>query len=368
MTFVSQNLFIELVKKKLEIGSHSMELKNLSQATALGMAITLTAAQTVALAAPPAREVAVTQQAAKQQAVTQQAVTQQAVTQQAVTRMIGTAVSAGNFVLNERTMPGSGSVPNGAAMATSATGSTLHLDGGVRLDLAPHSKGHVYQDRLVLEAGEASTEGRYRVETSELRVDPAVGARSAVSYEADGRLKVSAGNGAVRVSHRSGLLLAQVLPGRSVLLAPRAGGSANAMSLVGMIEKRESGLYLTDETAGITVKLQGGELDKFVGKKVRVAGKTDQQAPRIEGVAATVNVDRVQPVGSSSAKKKGGAAGAAGGATAAAAGLSTTVIVVGGIAVAGAVAGTSVAVSRSGRSITGGGGFSPTTIEPPASR
>ncbi len=328
-----------------------MELKNLSQVTALGMAMTLAASQTVALAAPPAREVAA----------------KQPVAQQVAARMIGTAISAGNFELNERTMPGSGSVPNGAAMTTAATGSTLHLDGGVRLDLAPHSRGHVYQDRLELEAGEASSEGRYRVETSELRVDSAVGARSAVSYEADGRLKVTAGKGAVRVSHRSGLLLAQVLPGRSVLLAPRAGGAANSMSLVGTIEKRENGLYLTDETAGITVKLQGGELDKFVGKKVRMAGKTDEQAPRIEGVAATVNVDRVQPVGTS-AKKKGAVAGAAGGATAAATGLSTTVIVVGGIAVAGAVAGTSVAVNRSGRSTTGSGGFSPTTIDPTSSR
>ncbi len=323
-----------------------MELKNLSQVTALGMAMTLAASQTVALAAPPAREVAAKPPAAA--------------------RMIGTAISAGNFELNERTMPGSGSVPSGAAMTTLATGSTLHLDGGVRLDLAPHSRGHVYQDRLELEAGEASSEGRYRVETGELRVDPAVGARAAVSYEADGRFKVTAGNGAVRVSHRSGLLLAQVLPGRSVLLAPRAGGAANSMSLVGTIEKRENGLYLTDETAGITVKLQGGELDKFVGKKVRMAGKTDEQAPRIEGVAATVNVDRVQPVGTS-AKKKGAMAGAAGGATAAAAGLSTTVIVVGGIAIAGAVAGASVAVNRSGRSTTGGG-FSPATIDPTASR
>lgn len=319
-----------------------MELKNLSQVTALGMALTLVAAQ----AAPPVGLGAIALGSA---------------------RAIGTAVSASNFLMNERVMAGSGSVPEGAALATNAAGSTLHLDGGVRLDLAPHSRGRVYQDRLVLEAGEASLDGQagaYRVDANELRVAPSRGARSAVGYEMDGRLKVSAEGGPVRVTNRSGLLLAQVMPGRSVLLAPKAGtGTANTMSLVGTIEKRDNGLFLKDETAGITVKLQGIELDKYVGKKVRIAGKTDDQAARMEGIAATVVVDRVQPVGSAAKKKTGAAAGAAGGA-AAGAGLSTTAIVVGGIAVAGAVTGTSVAVNRSGRSATGptGGGFGPQTI------
>ena len=330
-----------------------MELRNLGQVTALGIALTLVAAQ----ATPPGGIRPVKLGAAAPGSE----------------RAIGTAVSASNFVMNERVMPGSGSVRNGAALATHAAGSTLHLDGGIRLDLAPHSRGRVYQDRLVLESGEAALEGSnraalelpYRVEASELRVAPSRGARSAVGYETDGRLKVSAEGGPVRVTNRSGLLLAQVMPGRSVWLAPKAGpGTANTMSLVGTIEKRDNGLFLTDETAGITVKLQGIELDKYVGKKVRIAGKTDDQAARLEGIAATVVVERVQPVGSA-AKKTGAAAGAAGGA-AAGTGLSTTAIVVGGIAVAGAVTGTSVAVSRSGRSAIGrgttAGPFGPQTI------
>ena len=310
-----------------------MELKSLSQVTALGMALTLAAAQ----AAPPA-----------------------VAPLAAAPRTIGTAVSAGDFLMNDRTMPGSGSVRNGAALATAAAASTLHLEGGVRLELAPRSRGRVYQDRLVLEAGEASLEGFYRVETGALRVSPVAGARSAVAYEADGRLRVSAANGPVKVSNGSGLLLAQVLPGKSVLLSPKVGsGGANTMSLVGTLEKRDNGLYLTDETAGITVLLKGSELEKFVGRKVRVAGKTDEQAPRVEGIAATVLVDRVQPVG---AAKKKTAAGAAAGGAAAGAGLSTTAVVVGGIAVAGAVTGTTVAVNRSGRSSDAGTPFRPQTI------
>ncbi len=308
-----------------------MELKNLSQVTALGMALTLVAAQ----AAPPAGL-------------------------PAAPRTIGTAVSSGNFLMNNRTVPGSGSIENGAVFSTNAAGSTLHLNGGVRLDLAPHSRGRVYQDRLVLETGEASTEGAYRVETGGLSVTAAAGARSAVGFESDGRLKVSAESGPVRVKNQSGLLLAQVLPGRGILLSPKVGGSAaNAMSLTGTVEKRENGLYLTDETAGITVRLKGSELDKFVGKKVRVSGKTDDQAPRMEGIAATVAVDRVQPVGGSGKKKAAGAT--VGGAAAAGTGLSTTAVVVGGIAVAGAVTGTSVAVNRSGRS-TDAAPFRPQTI------
>lgn len=310
-----------------------MELKNLSQVTALGMALTLAAAQ----AAPPAA-LPVTQQ------------------------VIGTAVSSGSFLMNDRVMPGSGSIQNGAAISTNAAGSTLHLSGGVRLDLSPNSRGRVYQDRLVLEAGEAQLEGAYRLDTNELRVSPSAGARSAVSYESDGRLKVSALSGAVQVSHASGLLLAQVMPGRSVLLSPKvANGPANAMSLMGTVEKRDNGLFLMDETAGITVRLQGKELEKYVGKKVRIGGKVDEQAPRMEGIAATVMVDRVQPVGSA-AKKKTAAGAAAGGAAAATGGIGTTAIVVGSVAVAGAVTGTSVAVSRSGRSSEGSTPFRPTTI------
>lgn len=309
-----------------------MELKNLSQVTALGMALTLVAAQAAPPAALPAKQ-----------------------------RVIGTAVSSGNFVMNDRVMPGSGSVQDGAAISTSAAGSTLHLDGGVRLDLSPNSRGRVYQDRLELEAGEASLEGAYRLDTSELRVTPSAGARSAVGYELDGRLKVSALSGPVRVSNGSGLLLAQVMPGRSVLLAPKVTkGATNTMSLMGTIEKRDNGLFLMDETAGITVQLRGKELEKYIGKKVRVGGKVDEQAPRMEGIAATVTVDRVQPAGS--AAKKTAAGAAAGGAAAAGTGLGTTAIVVGGIAVAGAVTGTSVAVSRSGRSSEGSTPFRPTTI------
>jgi hypothetical protein len=264
-------------------------------------------------------------------------------------RVIGTAVSPGSFLMNNRLMAGSGSVQNGAALATRSTGSTLHLEGGVRLDLAPNSRGRVYQDRLVLEQGEAAIEGAYRVDTSELRVEPSAGATSAVGYQADGRLKVSAVSGPVRVANHAGLLLASVTPGRSVLLSPKANNAPNTMSLVGTIEKRENGLFLQDETAGITVRLQGTELDKFVGRKVRISGRTDEQAPRLEGVAATVVVASVQPVGG--AKKKA-AAGAAAGGAAAAGGLSTTAVVVGGIVVAGAVTGTTVAVNRSGRSTT----------------
>lgn len=307
-----------------------MELKNLSQVIALGMSMTLVVGQ----AAPPVTPMpAPPSQSA-----------------------IGTAVSAGSFLMNDRLVPGSGSVRNGASLATRAAGSTLHLEGGVRLDLAPHSRGRVYQDRLVLEAGEASVEGAYRVDASELRVEPSAGARSAVGYEADGRLKVSAFSGPVRVASRSGLLLASVMPGRAVLLAPKAASAPSTMLLVGTIEKRENGWFITDETAGITVRLEGTELDKFVGKKVRVSGQTDEQAPRLDGVAATVVVAKVQPLSGSRKKAAGGAA--AGGA-AAGTGISTTAAVVGGIAVAGAVTGTTVAVNRSGRSTSGSGNLGP---------
>ena len=118
-----------------------MELRNLSQVTAMGVAMTLVMGQTAALAAPAAAR-------------------------PAPAAVIGTAVSAGNFVMNDRVMVGSGSVRNGAALATQGAGSTLHLSGGVRLDLAPNSRGQIYQDRLVLEAGDRH---RWRF----LRVAPA---------------------------------------------------------------------------------------------------------------------------------------------------------------------------------------------------
>lgn len=297
-----------------------MELSNLRQVIALGLAVMVAAAQAAPPAVPDSE------------------------------RVIGTAVSSGDFLINNRLMAGSSNIQNGAALATRTTGSTLHLAGGVRLDLAADSRGRVYQDRLVLEKGSAAVEGAYRVDTSELRVEPSPGATSAVGYEADGRLKVSAVSGPVRVANHAGLLLASVTPGRSVLLSPKANNAPDTMSLVGTVEKRENGLFLQDETAGITVRLQGTELDKFIGRKVRVSGRTDEQAPRLDGVAATVIVGSVQPVGG--AKKKA-AAGAAAGGAAAGAGLSTTAVVVGGIVVAGAATGTAVAVNRSGRSTTG---------------
>ena len=313
-----------------------MEIKSLSQVIALGMTVTLVTAQ----AAPP--------------------VVLPSARMPAAARVIGTVVTSGTLLMNERPVPGSGTVQEGSALATNGAPSTLHLGGGVRLDLAPFSRGRFYQDHMILEKGEATVQGNYRLDTNELRISPDAGARSAVAYETDGRLQVSAAAGTVRVASHQGLLLASVRPGQSVLLSPKANNAPDTMSLVGTIEKRESGLFLQDETAGITVRLQGRELTKFIGKKVRVSGRTDEQAPRLEGVAATINVASVQPMGA--AARRAGKAGAAAGGAAAGAGLSTTAAVVGGIAVAGAVTGTAVAVSRSGRSATGSGTLGPQTI------
>jgi hypothetical protein len=105
---------------------------------------------------------------------------------------------------------------------------------------------------------------------------------------------------------------------------------------------------LTDEATGMVVQLQGGDLLRFVGRKIRVSGPIVPGAAPKEGAVQVVQAEKIDPApeGGSGGRKAAGAAaaGAAGGA-AAGGGISSTVAVIAGVAVAGAAGGTAAVVA-----------------------
>jgi hypothetical protein len=129
---------------------------------------------------------------------------------------------------------------------------------------------------------------------------------------------------------------------------------------------KKAGHYtLTDETAGITVELQGPGLEKEIGNKVEVTGAMDTSATPVSGASQVIRASQVKHLGKRCSAKAAAAAGAAGaagagaagagaagagaaaaGAAGAAAGITATTAVVAGVVVAGAAAGVAVGVTR----------------------
>ena len=248
---------------------------------------------------------------------------------------IGTAAGHGNFEVNQRLVAGTGTLRAGDHIVTDASGSTLRLDGGVRVDLSPRSAGSIFGDRLVLSAGAAvvRAQGAFGVEARGLTIQPEPGssatvAAATVSYVDGRRVQVSATGGNYRVKNAQGVLVARVIPGRALLLAPQAGVNSR-MVLSGVIEASQGRYFLTDQTASVKFQLSGASLDRYAGKRVSVTGNLMEGVAGTDGAAHVVAVQLVElamqlegaaAVAGSGAGAGAGAAGAGAGAGAAGAG------------------------------------------------
>ncbi len=301
---------------------------------------------------------------------------------------IGVAVAQGAFDLDAAKVAGNGTLFDGSILETGKSTSEIRLRNGVRVMLDAGTRGKVYRDHMLLEkgTGQLTAGSNYSITARSLRIE---GGSAKVSM-AGSRVLVAALHGPVLVKNGEGVTLANVAAGRAVELEPRAASNLN--TLTGTLEKQAGRYLLTDRTAGITVEVRGGGLDRNAGKNVEVTGTTDKSAKAMAPATQVVYATNVRNHATRNAEdnkegaakkddkrcedekkkngkhdkndkndddcgKAGAIAGAAGagagagagaaaaGAAGAAAGIGTTTAVVAGVVVAGTVAGTAVALT-----------------------
>jgi hypothetical protein len=293
---------------------------------------------------------------------------------------IGVASAKGSFDLDASKTAGNGTLFEGSTVETGKATSELKMANGVRMTLDSGTRGKVFRNHLLLEKGTGQIEsGTYTIMARALQIQPSPSGQAKVTLKGGNRVLVAALNSRVRITNTSGLLIAELAPGRALELEPQEAGAAPPSTLTGCLVKKAGHYLLTDETAGITVELQGSGLEKEVGNRIEVMGVTDPTATAVESASQVIRASRVKQLGkrctASAAKGAAAGAGAAGagagaagagagagaagaagagaagaataaGAAGAAAAISTTTAVVAGVAVASAAAGVAVGVTR----------------------
>jgi hypothetical protein len=280
---------------------------------------------------------------------------------------IGVATAKGSFNLDASKTAGNGTLFEGSTVETGKASSELKMASGVRMTLDVGTRGKVYRDYLLLEKGTGQINGGadYRIRARSLQIEPSAGGQAKVTLTGANKVLVAALTAPVRVTNASGLVIAELSAGHAVEMEPQAAGAAAPSTLSGCLVKKAGHYTLTDETAGITVELQGPGLEKEIGNKVEVTGAMDTSATPVSGASQVIRASQVKHLGKRCSAKAAAAAGAAGaagagaagagaagagaaaaGAAGAAAGITATTAVVAGVVVAGAAAGVAVGVTR----------------------
>ena len=257
----------------------------------------------------------------------------------AVSPAIGIATANGNFQVDRSTVQGNATLFPGTVVETGKVGSVLRMGDGARLRLGSLSRGRVFQERLVLEQGEGLIEqaGRYRVEAGDLQIVPSSAAVAArIALDDNRRVSVAVASGDLRVLAADGTLLARVHSGRSLEFDPQASGAAPPFTVTGCLVAAEGRYYLKDDTASVTFELTGAGLGANAGQRVEVSGT---EAPAGDpGATQRIRVIQIKrlPGGCvTPATRATGNSGASGKGK-------TTKAIIAGVAIAGAVTGTTV--------------------------
>lgn len=207
---------------------------------------------------------------------------------------IGIVKTAGEFRLGGANVRANGTLFAGDTVESTAARADLILNNGTQWMLAPDSRSQVFESRAVLERGigELRSASAYTIEAGKFRVSLAGGGAQVVFAPRTGHLRVAVLTGDVAVRNAGGMLLARVMPGSAMDFEPQAGAAAT-VQLKGKLEKVNGKYLLTDQTTGVTVELQGADLDKYVGKVVLVTGSSMPGATPAPGATQVVSVTTI---------------------------------------------------------------------------
>ena len=250
---------------------------------------------------------------------------------------IGLVKSTGDFRIDGSAVHGNATVVEGTLVETTAARSVIQL-ADAQITLAPDSRARFYRDHTVLEKGSGSVKdgARHVIEADTLRIAPSA-RDSVVQIEITdpSRITVGVRGGSAEVRNSSGILTASLRPGMALAFDSRAIATT-AVRMTGIIEARNGGYFLIDETTNVRVRLEGNDVSKYVGKKVEITGSSISEANPAAGASQLVRAVSIRLV---SEKHKAGGAHISGVATAA---------IIGGVAIVGTVAGLGAAGTFSG--------------------
>jgi hypothetical protein len=210
---------------------------------------------------------------------------------------IGVAVGRGSFEVDNSQVYGNTTLFDGSTIRTAQASSRLQLKNGARLDLGADSQAKVFDKQATLERGVGEVEGssKYPMEARTLRISP-VDARSIarVKLQGEKQVLVAAMNGRVRVVNDSGLLVANVQPGATLLFTPQAGQAGTFQTSGCLLETKDGKFLLVD--ANQTVELRGSGLAVEINNRVEVTGTAFRSAVPTSPAVQVVQADSVKRV------------------------------------------------------------------------
>ena len=249
---------------------------------------------------------------------------------------IGTASARGDMRVDNYVVKGNATLFDGSVVETGQATANLRLSKGTEITMSTASRGILHTDRLVLQQGESelTASNSFQLDAKGFRVTPnEPNSRGVVSLKAENTVEVASLNGSIGVKTESGVLLANVRPGRVVSFAMQAGANPATFSGVGLVSFENGTYYLTTDE-NVKYVLTCKDTHKFIGDKVAVSGTLQGGTPGQAGGAGTMLCVKTMDI------NEGGGGGGGGGG-----GMSTTtkwiiagVIVGGGVGIGVAIA------------------------------
>lgn len=221
-------------------------------------------------------------------------------------RVIGIAVTSGQFEVDRAAVVGNATLREGSQVATAGAAARIQLAGGIRATLGLNSEARVHAGRLELAhgAGLVAAPG-YRLVAGGYFVQALAGAQAQV-FRKGNLVEVAAVNGEVLVRDGQGVLLAKVTPAQALRFEP---GMPGISSMTGVLRHERGEFRLQDEVTNLDVVLRGENLDRHAGQRVQVSGKAERgadsqviQVARLAPEAAQQTTGAAKPTSTGAAK------------------------------------------------------------------
>lgn len=192
----------------------------------------------------------------------------------AATVSIGTVSTRGDMRIDSYNVQGNATLFNGSVVETGQTPADLRLNKGTQITMSSSSRGTLYSDHLVLQQGasELAASNSFQLQAKGVRItanEP--NSRGIISIKAGKTVEVASLNGSFGVTSESGVLLANVHPGRVVSFAMQEGANPSEFYGVGLVTFENGTYYLTTDE-DVKYVLTCKDSHRFVGDKVVVSG------------------------------------------------------------------------------------------------
>lgn len=206
------------------------------------------------------------------------------------TPAIGIVTASGHFTLERSQVWGNSTLFDGATVETDSASSELALSNGVRMQLGAASRARVWETRMLLEKGVGQMAGptSYEIDAGGLKIR--VGSPNArVRVSLTGRVEVTALSGAARVASGSGILLAAIPAGHSMIFSMQAAPTG-AITRTGCLLYKDGHFIMQDDNTQEVVELNGTGIAANTGNRVEVTGTATGAKPAVTIATLQMNV------------------------------------------------------------------------------